>query len=392
MMTYFMPLRMGAAKEFSDQFNTFTCCVGSGLENHAKYAESIYFEGADGSLYLNLFVASTLNWEKNKMQVVQQTNFPFKNQTSLTFIAAAKKQFKLRIRKPVWNAGPLKIKVNNQWVQAVTDENGYTIIDRIWNPKDKINIGFNMQLKSESMPDNKNRIAFLYGPVVLAGVLGNKLPDPIFGTPVIMNNELPTKNIEAVDLNKLAFKWNHLGKPFDVTMTPLFTINDDFYSVYWDKFTNTEWEAKEKDYQAEKLRLTAIQNRTIDAFRIGEMQPERDHHLLATEKSYVTNAVGRMGREARLNNEFSFDMKVLPSTPSSLMLTYIGDDKNSIFDILIDGKKLTTVNWEGGQSNRFYDLEYPLPDGLTASSIKVSILANHEKTAGRIFGVSILKK
>jgi len=392
MMTYFMPLRMGAAKEFSDQFNTFTCCVGSGLENHAKYAESIYFEGADGSLYLNLFVASTLNWEKNKMQVVQQTNFPFKNQTSLTFIAAAKKQFKLRIRKPVWNAGPLKIKVNNQWVQAVTDENGYTIIDRIWNPKDKITIGFNMQLKSESMPDNKNRIAFLYGPVVLAGVLGNKLPDPVLGTPVIMNNELPTKNIEAVDLNKLAFKWNHLGKPFDVTMAPLFTINDDFYSVYWDKFTNLEWEAKEKDYQAEKQRLTAIQNRTIDAFRIGEMQPERDHHLLATEKSYVTTAVGRMGREARLNNEFSFDMKVLPSAPSSLMLTYIGDDKNSIFDILIDGKKLTTVNWEGGQSNRFYDLEYPLPDGLTASSIKVSILANHEKTAGRIFGVSILKK
>jgi hypothetical protein len=122
------------------------------------------------------------------------------------------------------------------------------------------------------------------------------------------------------------------------------------------------------------------------------MQPERDHHLLATEKSYVTNAVGRMGREARLNNEFSFDMKVLPSTPSSLMLTYIGDDKNSVFDILIDGKKLTTVNWEGGQSNRFYDIEYPLPSGLTASSIRVTILANHEKTAGRIFGVSILKK
>ncbi len=392
MMTYFMPLRMGAAKEFSDQFNTFTCCVGSGLENHAKYAESIYFEGADGSLYLNLFVASSLNWERNKIQVIQQTNFPFKNQTSLKFIAAAKKQFKLRIRKPIWNEGPLKIKVNNQWVKAVTDANGYAVIDRIWNPNDKVIIDFNMQLTTESIPDNKNRIAFLYGPVVLAGVLGNQLPDPVFGTPVIMNNELPTKNIQAVDLNKLAFKWNHLGKPFDVTMAPLFTINDDFYSVYWDKFTNLEWEAKEKDYQAEKQRLTAIQNRTIDAFRIGEMQPERDHHLLATEKSYVTTAVGRMGREARLNNEFSFDMKIIPSTPISLLLTYIGDDKNSIFDILIDGKKLTTVNWEGGQSNRFYDMEYPLPAGLTAASIRITILANHEKTAGRIFGVSILKK
>ena len=85
-------------------------------------------------------------------------------------------------------------------------------------------------------------------------------------------------------------------------------------------------------------------------------------------------------------------MKIIPASPISLLLTYIGDDKNSIFDILIDGKKLTTVNWEGGQSNRFYDVEYPLPDELTAPSIRVTILANHEKTAGRIFGVSILKK
>ena len=122
------------------------------------------------------------------------------------------------------------------------------------------------------------------------------------------------------------------------------------------------------------------------------MQPERDHQLVATERSYVSNAIGRMGREARLNNEFSFTMKVIPSTPSSLLLTYIGDDKNSIFDILINGKKLTTVNWDGAQSNRFYDVEYALPTDLKENTIKVTILANHEKTAGRIFGVSILKK
>jgi hypothetical protein len=114
--------------------------------------------------------------------------------------------------------------------------------------------------------------------------------------------------------------------------------------------------------------------------------------LVATEKSYVSNAIGRMGREARLDNEFSFNMKVNPSIPCTLLLTYIGDDKNSIFDILIDGKKLTTVNWDGAQSNRFYDVEYPLPTNLKQDNIKVTILANHEKTAGRIFGVSILKK
>jgi hypothetical protein len=58
MMCYFVPLRMGGRKRFSNPFNTFTCCVGSGMENHVKYGEAIYAAGADGSLYVNLFIAS----------------------------------------------------------------------------------------------------------------------------------------------------------------------------------------------------------------------------------------------------------------------------------------------------------------------------------------------
>jgi len=45
MMLYFEPLRTGGKKQYSDSFNTFTCCVGSGMEDHAKYTEDIYFEG-----------------------------------------------------------------------------------------------------------------------------------------------------------------------------------------------------------------------------------------------------------------------------------------------------------------------------------------------------------
>src|SRR3954469_1646596 len=71
MMCYFVPLRMGTRKEFSDSFNTFTCCVGSGMENHVKYGESIYFEGADGSLYVNLFIPSRLQWKGKNTTVVQ---------------------------------------------------------------------------------------------------------------------------------------------------------------------------------------------------------------------------------------------------------------------------------------------------------------------------------
>ena len=38
------------------------CCVGTGMENHSKYGQFIYTH-VDDALYVNLFVASELNWK-----------------------------------------------------------------------------------------------------------------------------------------------------------------------------------------------------------------------------------------------------------------------------------------------------------------------------------------
>ena len=102
MMCYFVPLRMGAKKDFSDKFNTFTCCVGTGMENHSKYAENIYYEGADGSLYVNLFIPSQLNWKSKGIMIKQTTSFPESAQTDLAIQTKAKKQFTIQIRFPRW--------------------------------------------------------------------------------------------------------------------------------------------------------------------------------------------------------------------------------------------------------------------------------------------------
>ena len=47
-----------------------------------------------------------------------------------------------------------------------------------------------------------------------------------------------------------------------------------------------------------------IEERTIDIMRLGEMQPESDHHLEASENSFASDALGRMGREARRGGFF----------------------------------------------------------------------------------------
>ena len=104
MMCYFVPLRMGTKKVFSDPFNTFTCCVGSGMENHSKYTESIYFEGADGSLYVNLFIPSELNWRSRNIKITQQTSFPESGIVNLLVEGKKPGSFSLKIRKPSWPA------------------------------------------------------------------------------------------------------------------------------------------------------------------------------------------------------------------------------------------------------------------------------------------------
>jgi hypothetical protein len=100
-----------------------------------------------------------------------------------------------------------------------------------------------------------------------------------------------------------------------------------------------------------------------------------------------------MGREARTGNNFAFNMQVEPDKKNTLLLTYIGDDKDRIFDILIDGELLSSVEWNGGQTGVFYDQLYAIPESLTKGKkiITVKIEANKGKTAGRIFSAKTLR-
>ena len=182
-------------------------------------------------------------------------------------------------------------------------------------------------------------------------------------------------------------------QPFDPVLKPFYQTVDQYYSVYWDYFTPEAWTKLEAEYEAEKKRQAEIAERTIDIMRLGEMQPERDHNLKASENSYTDQALGRTGREARSGGFFSFDIKVDPTVPNELLCTYLGDDKDRTFDILIDGERLVTQQLPGAATGKFFDIVYPIPPAMIQGKQKVNITvsANHKKSAGRIFGARILK-
>ena len=395
MMCYFVPLRMGTQKQFSDSFNTFTCCVGTGMENHSKYTEGIYYHsGDDKNLYVNLFIASKLNWKERGIQLTQQTNYPESDKTMLTVQTKISQTFAMHIRQPWWAKQGVQIKVNGKVISAAKNADGYITLNRKWNNKDKIDIQFPMSIYTESIPDNKDRIAILYGPLVLAGQLGDAMPDPVYGIPVLLTDDRNASNwIKPVANQPLTFRMQHIGEPFDATLIPFYKTVSQHYSVYWDYFSKAGWAAKKDNYEAEKKRLKEIEMNTIDYFRIGEMQPERDHNLKASDRSYVSDALGINGREARVNNYFSFDMKIDTAFNNSLLFVYIGDDRNRKFDILIDGKLFKTEDWKGGEGNKFYNIDYPIPTEYLKNKTKINVRieANYTSTAGRIFGCRIVK-
>jgi len=401
MMTYFVPLRMGTKKEFSRPFTTFTCCVGSGIENHSKYAEQIYSHGDHGELFVNLFIPSVVRWKEQGLILKQETNFPESNTSVFTYLGDASKTFTLLIRKPFWSTGRTRFFMNGRENQNIKsyDNNfefdridGYIPIRVTMKKNDKLEVRFNMHLYTEAMPDNPNRIAFKYGPIVLAGQLGKDMPDPVYGTPVLLTDNKNINDWIRPAGQPLQFEMKEVGKPFDVKLIPFYRMYDQYYSVYWDYFTNADWAARQAEYEAEKKRAKEIEDKTIDNFRIGEMQPERDHSLKASERSYVSDAIGRMGREARRDNYFSFEMKTNQLTSCNLLLTYIGDDKDRKFDILIEGVKTATEEWKGGKTGKFYDVEYKIPEDLLKGKEKITIRieANYGKTAGRVFGARLI--
>ena len=395
MVCYFVPLRMGTKKEFSDSFNTFTCCVGSGMENHAKYAENIYSEGADGSLYINLFIPSQLNWKARRVKLTQQTAYPEKDTSTFIIETRSAKTFGLRIRYPWWATQGVQLTVNGSAVAVTKDADGYILLQRKWKNKDVVGIRFPMNIYTEHMPDNNNRVALLYGPVVLAGQLGTTMPDPVYGTPVLLtDNHTVTDWVKPVQGKPLVFKLENVGKPYDTELAPFYKTYNQYYNVYWDYFTGNEWTERQAEYEAEKKRQQQVEAMTIDNFRIGEMQPERDHNLQASEVSYTENAFGRAGREVRKGGFFSFDMKVLPGVQNGILFTYLGDDKDRIFDILVNGVKIGTQELKGGITGRFYDVEYALPDELVKgkTTVSVRVQAYPGKTAGRVFGCRTVKK
>ncbi|MBA3321920.1 MAG: glycoside hydrolase family 127 protein [Pyrinomonadaceae bacterium] len=166
MFTYFMSLKPGHFKTYSTPTDSFWCCVGTGMENHTKYNDSIYFHGAD-DLYVNLFIPSRLTWKEKDLTVVQQTIYPRGNRVALHFAPKKPVLLSLRVRSPQWASGGLNFRLNGRPLRVESSPGSYAEVRRMWKAGDILQVTIPMHVRTEAMPDDPHKVAFLYGPVVL---------------------------------------------------------------------------------------------------------------------------------------------------------------------------------------------------------------------------------
>ncbi len=404
MMDYYVPLRSGASKSartpfgFSEPFNSFWCCTGTGVENHVKYGDSIFWHEGNRGLFVNLFIASELNWADRGVRIRQDTRFPDEPRTRLTFACRKPVRLALHIRRPVWAGNGYSVAVNGQTVQSPVPSihAGYFTVDRQWRNGDVVTIETPMSLWTEGFRDNPNKLALLYGPIVLCAETspGNDISCIVGAREAALAaiKPVPGRPLEFTAPASV-FRLSYDAAEGVVSIRPFFREHERPYAVYWDVLDEAAWQSRVDEHRKALAAQAALESRTVDVVQIGDAASETAHDLRGerTESGPFDN---RHWRHATDGGWFSYKVKVEASRPQQLVITLWGSDAGArTFDVLVEDRKLTTISLANNDPGRFFTQTVALPSDLIAgkSLVTVRFQAHPGNFAGGIFGLRVVR-
>lgn len=389
MKTYFVPLQPMAKRNFSNPYDDFTCCHGTGMENHAKYGEAIYTE-AEKELQVNLYIPSSIVDPREDFAVSQSGDYERDQKVTIRVDRAPSSERSLALRVPFWTVGQPKATLNGKSISLKKEADGYARITGTFKPGDEVKVHFPAEIRLEPTPDNPKKTSVLYGPVVLVGIQeeDGEVPAPVFVPKVGADLR---KSFQRVKGNSLRFVSKSLIKPKDLTLVPFHEVYDKVYTTYFDVFTDDEWKVREAEYRKAIAAKEALEKATTDLFRVGEMQPERDHDLQG-ENTGVGEHSGRKWRHA-MDGWFSFRMKVDSEADHTFVCDYWSGDFGREFEILVDGVLLSDEKRARPQSPGFVQIKYPLPLTMTQGKQSVVIMfrSKNKSIAGGLYGARMVR-
>lgn len=412
---YFTSARPRHYRVYSAPNEAMWCCVGSGMENHSKYNQFIYTH-VGKKLYVNLFVASELNWKDRGIVLRQETSFPEEETTTLS-IREGRRFFRLLVRYPGWvEAGKLTVTVNGKARKVKAAPGSYLSIFRLWRKGDVVEIAFPMRNTVEHMPNVPDYVALMHGPILLgmktgtedlAGLIaddgrwgqyagGRKLP--VDQAPILVCDDVEKlgDHLVPVEGKPLHFKLDvDMINPIDAELEPFHDIHDARYMMYWLALNRDGYKTYVDSLATLEKEKLILEGRTLDAVAPGEQQPETDHKMKA-ERSMTGVTRDVFYRDAARGGWFSYDLATRgKSRDVSVYVKYwgVGEWSTRRFSIYIDDELLTEVDNTGRwMQSQFKTEEYPVPQRMLAgkSHVRVKFQAKPDASVGGIYAVRLL--
>ena len=400
-MCYMVPVGRGVQREYQGMFTDFTCCVGTGMENHALHGHGLYYEQGN-RLWVNLYAPSRAEWKSAGAHLTMETSFPEGDAATLRLAVTTPRKLTLALRRPSWAGDGFAVHVNGKARAKMPTPGSYVELTRTWKSGDIVTVALPKSLRLEPLPDNPRRAALLWGPLVLAGDMGPEgdgRPAPI----ALASAERPVAEwLKPVPGKAGCFRSDGVGRDtagaggvHDVTFTPFYRLHHRTYSAYWDLYTPSEWEQQAAEIADAQEKQRKLEAATVAYAQPGEMQTERDFHEQG-EDTTPDRVLGRAGRRGR--KWFSFDLPVDPAHLMTLVVTYSTQEfGHRTFDILTEGQTVghQTVDRRppGSAVDSFFDVEYAIPVALVQGKKTVTI--RFEATGGNeiaaVFGLRIIR-
>jgi len=434
--SYMVPVGRGVQQEYQDMLRSFTCCVGTGMENHGLYGDGLYYESAD-TVWVNLFVPSTAQFTLGDVRLAMDTTFPEGDSATIHVTLPTPKAFTLAVRRPSWAGDAFDIRANGQTIdqprlatlragpaggrdvpidRPVIQPSTYVDIRRTWKSGDTVEITFRKSLRLEPTPDRTTVTAIMWGPLALAGDHGPRLeareetadgaatvPPPPPPVPVLVAAGRPLAewlvpagsregDFRATSVARVP---GEPGTATDVTLTPFYRTHGRRYSIYVDLITPSELAARDAEVATERERVRRLETATL-----GFVQPdnaERDRQFNYRSDPANRAIQGAAGRTSRAGaGWFSFDMPVDGSGDVAVVVTYLNDlglpPASGNFEILIDGTSIGRFEPDTSAVG-FYDARYPVPADLARgkATITVRFQAPQGGRIAPVFGVRTIR-
>lgn len=396
-VTYYTSLLPGSFKQYSTPFDSFWCCVGTGMENHSKYGESIYFKN-NQDILVNLFIPSRLTWKEKGLCLTMETAFPESDDITVKIDRAGSFTGSLMFRNPYWAAGDCQITINDKPAQVEMNKGAFIRLLEPIDDGDVVKLVVRRGLHFTFTDDEPHFGSVMYGPILLSGGFGSEgMPDDRVSDNRAFREQLPEKNIPMLvgplaDTDKwivrtsqrpLKFEVRNGGGEKNLELIPYFRMHHQRHSVYWKIYSEDEFAARKRAMTDEVI--------------VGDESSEKAHALSGERDSlcwhdyfWAKNTMYRMAENGWFSYKLKTDKK--ETRPYKLICRFWGDEPaTSEFDILVDGKVLTTVNLHRHIFLSYVDEVYTIPAEWTQGKdrITVTFRAADGHKAGGLFGLKI---